>query len=208
MTTTCYVVSIVERWVEHGVMWDGVCGGSSLHSTRWDVRGPLASDDLTMDGVGVETPAGASCDRCSTPVPWDAPDRPCGCSDPECTQTRSGLSRFGGQRIVWSTASGKLEPGAMYFGQPHRAEHGCFDWDNCDGRHLHVVLPNGHPWDIDSRANNCDRKDDRTHRCWVREGDPPNVTAGKTGGNTCTAGGGSILSGSYHGFLRNGVLDP
>lgn len=45
------------------------------------------------------------------------------------------------------------------------------------------------------------------HKCWVRHGDP------KTGsvhvdkdGVTCGAGAGSILSGSYHGFLHGGYL--
>jgi hypothetical protein len=49
--------------------------------------------------------------------------------------------------------------------------------------------------------------DDDVHKCWVRHGDP------RTGelhvdknGVTCSAGAGSILSGSYHGFLHNGYL--
>jgi hypothetical protein len=68
-----------------------------------------------------------------------------------------------------------------------------------------VVLPNGHIWDVDGRASNCDMKEDRTHRCWVRHGDPPNVHVDKNG-HTCHAGAGSILSGNYHGFLHNGEL--
>jgi hypothetical protein len=43
----------------------------------------------------------------------------------------------------------------------------------------------------------------RPHKCWVRHGEPPNHTVDKRG-NTCGAGAGSILSGSYHGFLRDG----
>jgi hypothetical protein len=46
---------------------------------------------------------------------------------------------------------------------------------------------------------------DRLHRCWVRHGDAPELTVDKNG-KTCGAGGGSIVSGSYHGFLRNGFL--
>ena len=68
-----------------------------------------------------------------------------------------------------------------------------------------MILPNGVPWDIDSRASNCAKKQDRLHRCWVRIGEPPNVTVQK-GGNTCPAGAGSIAAADYHGFLRSGVL--
>lgn len=82
------------------------------------------------------------------------------------------------------------------------------DWaKGPDGLCLMVRLPNGHDWMVDSEASNCTRKGDRTHKCWVRDGDPRRgtVTAGKAG-ETCTAGAGSILSGDYHGFLTGGVL--
>jgi hypothetical protein len=78
-----------------------------------------------------------------------------------------------------------------------------FDWG------LTVKLPNGRSWNIDGEASNCDRKGDKSHRCWCRHGTPPNLTVDKTpesGGSTCGAGGGSIQAGDYHGFLRNGVL--
>ena len=80
-------------------------------------------------------------------------------------------------------------------------------WNDCtDERgHLLVVCPSGQSWDIDSRASNCTMPDDRTHRCWVRHGEPPNLTVDKAG-KTCAAGAGSIIAGSYHGFLRNGEL--
>lgn len=115
-------------------------------------------------------------------------------------------------RIRYDTSSGLLEPGCMYWASwyhARRSENGpfCFMWDNCtDPRgHLHVVLPNNMEWDIDSRAKNCTLPQDRLHRCWVREGEPPLVTVGK-GGYTCSAGAGSIQAGNYHGFLRNGEL--
>lgn len=75
------------------------------------------------------------------------------------------------------------------------------------GRGLHnaKLALNGHHWDIDSRASNCTKPSDTTHRCWVRTGTPPNVTAGKSG-NTCSAGAGSILVPGWHGFLTNGEL--
>lgn len=93
-----------------------------------------------------------------------------------------------------------LPPGSMYWASWHACS-----WDNCDGQHLHVVLPNGDHWDVDGRASNCTMRDDRTHRCWIRHGEPPLITVDKNG-HTCSAGAGSILSGDYHGFLRNGVL--
>lgn len=76
-----------------------------------------------------------------------------------------------------------------------------------DGICLMVRLANGHDWMVDSEASNCTRKGDRSHKCWVRSGDPRegHVTAGKNG-NTCAAGAGSILAGDYHGFLVDGVL--
>jgi len=113
---------------------------------------------------------------------------------------------------LYDTPSGRPEPGSLYWVPCYSAEHpgeGCF-WANCPGRHLHVVLPNGHDWDIDSRASNCARPDDRKHRCWVRTGDPErgkvDVGKGGRGAETCPAGGGSIGVPGYHGFLRNGVL--
>ncbi len=113
-----------------------------------------------------------------------------------------------GRNAVYDTSDGDPHPGDMYWMPDHRNAQGvveCHYWDNCEGEHLHVVLPNGHHWDVDSRASNCTRKEDRAHRCWIRSGEPPRVTAGKSG-NTCSAGAGSILSGNYHGFLRDGML--
>lgn len=73
-----------------------------------------------------------------------------------------------------------------------------------DGPQLHVMTPGG-LWVIDSRASNCGLPYDYEHRCWVRHGEPPVVTVDKNG-RTCHAGGGSIMCGSYHGFLQGGVL--
>jgi len=95
----------------------------------------------------------------------------------------------------------RAPPGAMWdawwlkdFGAP-----------TSDGRHIEVVCPNGRTWSIDSRASNCTMKDDRVHHCWIRHGEPPNLTVDKNG-LTCQAGAGSIQAGDYHGFLRDGVL--
>ena len=74
-----------------------------------------------------------------------------------------------------------------------------------DGLALMVICPGGGFWFIDGRASNCTKPDDNEHRCWVRHGEPPNITVDKEG-NTCNAGAGSIGVQGYHGFLRNGVF--
>lgn len=76
-----------------------------------------------------------------------------------------------------------------------------------DGRCLVVRLPGKRDWVVDGEASNCTRKGDRSHNCWVRHGEPPNVTVDKDG-ETCNAGAGSIVVPGWHGFLRNGVLVP
>ena len=88
----------------------------------------------------------------------------------------------------------------------HDAEHPCTDWDNCTG-HLMFVLPCGCLFDGGRRASNCGLPKDRTHRCWVVEGTPPNVSLTKNG-QTCSAGAGSIGHPCWHGFLHAGVLHP
>lgn len=79
-----------------------------------------------------------------------------------------------------------------------------------DGRSVHVKLPSGNYWCIDGRCSNCTRPDDKEHRCWIRHGEPPELTVDKNcepGQTTCSAGAGSIDdNGRYHGFLRNGYL--
>lgn len=77
-----------------------------------------------------------------------------------------------------------------------------------DGHCLVVKLPNGHEWVIDGPCSNCTDREDYLrggHKCWVRHGTAPRITVDKLG-KTCDAGGGSIQSGSFHGFLRNGEL--
>lgn len=77
------------------------------------------------------------------------------------------------------------------------------------GEHNLVVKTPGGEWCVDSQANNCTMKEDfkqEHHHCWVRHGEPPNVTVDKDG-PTCSAGAGSIQCGSYHGFLRHGFLE-
>jgi hypothetical protein len=104
-------------------------------------------------------------------------------------------------------ALGSCPPGAMWDATWMHDCRGAYflGGPNTDGRFLVVRLPNGNDWCIDSRASNCTKPDDEGHRCWIRHGDPPNLTVDKNG-ITCDAGAGSIQSGNYHGFLRNGEL--
>lgn len=82
--------------------------------------------------------------------------------------------------------------------------HDVPSWCGDDGRAIICRVPNGHDWQIDGPASNCTRPND-SHHCWVRHGVPPNLTVDKNG-NTCAAGAGSILTKTWHGFLRNGYL--
>jgi len=150
------------------------------------------------------------------------PDRCDGCKVPWGQINAEPVRQIFHSRL-WDTESGELGPGCMFWsdwdhweesvGQrirdgkvityrvPTTCPHG---WSNCQGRHLHAICPDGHEWDIDGRASNCTRPEDQEHRCWIRTGEPPDVTAGKTGGDTCSAGAGSIATPSWHGFLRSG----
>ena len=93
----------------------------------------------------------------------------------------------------------KLPPGAMF-----DAWWSTPDRKGPDGRSLVAICPDGTEWCIDSRASNCTLPDDRAHKCWIRHGEPPNITVDKNG-LTCAAGAGSIVGhNGYHGFLRNG----
>lgn len=99
---------------------------------------------------------------------------------------------------------GKLAPGALYVADPVTDQDG-WEYRGADGLNVVCVTPGGH-WYIDSRASNCTRKDDVTHRCWVRHGTVGEGLTIDKKGNTCGAGAGSIQCGSYHGFLHNGEL--
>jgi hypothetical protein len=116
---------------------------------------------------------------------------------------------------LWDTSSGLLEPGCLYHPVWFEDEH----WPhirNPDGTlHLHAVLGCGCTWDIDAQASNCTRPGDRSHKCWVRHGDPMDPQGSvpfhvDKQGETCAAGAGSIICscGAYHGFLHHGQLTP
>jgi hypothetical protein len=79
------------------------------------------------------------------------------------------------------------------------------DWKGPDGKSLVAICPGGGHWHIDGRASNCTKPDDKVHKCWVRHGEPPNITVDKNG-VTCAAGAGSIQTPNWHGFLRSGFF--
>jgi hypothetical protein len=102
-----------------------------------------------------------------------------------------------------------VPPGGMWYSD-WMLSPGSNRWRGPDGRSLTVRVPSsystGHAdWVIDAVANNCTRPDDLDHKCWCRHGNPPNITVDKVG-NTCAAGGGSILVPGYHGMLQEGYL--
>ena len=170
------------------------CGGSrhvGYHNAQRHLADSKEIQAWTFAGQPEDYPATrwpAKCDHCDAIVPPEA-------------------RRQVFPKRLYDTASGDPEPGDLYFDDYlHSIEDGvvrCVYWDNCTSAHLYCVLPNGRIWDIDSRANNCTQPDERTHRCWVRHGDPPNVHVDKAG-HTCAAGAGSIMAGDFHGHLHGG----
>lgn len=108
---------------------------------------------------------------------------------------------------LYDTPSGDLEPGCLYWDDSLPEN---FYWDNHQGPMLWAVLPTGARWNIDSHAGNCTLKDNRLHRCWVREGEPPSIHVGKKPvPHSCDAGAGSIWANKgstneWHGHLHYG----
>lgn len=189
MNLPCRLVERVGHFLEQGASWGECSHAQGPHYSR-EVVGetPLSGyDDLHIDYAWAPAP----CTKCG--AVYDG----------------SELRRSAGMPWKCNTEDGKLHPGDMYWAPHFTEDNDCWPagWTNCPGQHLHVKLPNGDDWDIDSRASNCTLPNDTTHRCWVREGEPPKVTAGKAG-PTCDAGAGSIQSGGYHGFLRDGEFTP
>jgi hypothetical protein len=94
---------------------------------------------------------------------------------------------------------GESDPGAMYMADwDWMTKSGSIHWEKRGGGpHLIVKLPGGHYWDVDSKSRNGDG--------WTRSGEPPNVTANPSIG---IYGAKEGEPWRYHGFLREGRLDP
>lgn len=75
-----------------------------------------------------------------------------------------------------------------------------------DGLSVACVLPGPTHWYIDSRASNCTNPKDEVHRCWIRHGTFGGAIHVDKVGNSCQAGGGSIVVEGFHGHLHNHVL--
>lgn len=188
-------------WTVQVIFWWGECPAGDDHRLEVPLRsGEGEPPANVLDGaIDSDPPPDARCDKCGAEL------------DTEPTRGASTRTRY-------DTPSGGLEAGCLYWDtwshvdgdsnpRPCPAYRG--GWSNCGGRHLMAVLPNGAHWDIDSRASNCGRPDDATHRCWTRHGDPENDPGAfhvDKSGDTCTAGAGSIVAGDWHGFLHHGAL--
>lgn len=190
-------------------------GKPGYHDARIHLAGSTTLRDWKLGGRPDDYPDDRwprACDHCGAPVPGP---------DSGWVIHREGHTNPDGMLVVhcqvfrerlFDSPSGVSEPGNAYWlecpglwGKEPGEDFVCPYWDNCTGRHLHVILPNGHDWDVDSRARNCTLPQERTHRCWVRHGDPPDVTVDKAW-HTCAAGAGSIGVPGWHGFLRSGHL--
>lgn len=93
------------------------------------------------------------------------------------------LYEYRGPYGHWLVSTRNPPPGSLW---DAKWLHGVRAWRGPDGRSLEVICPNGHPWHIDGRASNCTLPKDDVHKCWVRHG------------------AGSIIAGTYHGFLHHG----
>ena len=171
--------------------WGDDCPGRGCHNamrhlfdTNEMLNGVDAEGNMTYNRYGGEH---------ESYTEWPEKCNDCGAICPEDANKQVFNKR------LYDTPSGDIEPGCLYYAPWYDDVY----WVNQETPTLCAMLPNGNIWVIDSRASNCTMPDDKTHRCWVRHGEPPNIHVDKNG-YTCAAGGGSILSGNYHGFLHNG----
>jgi len=171
------------------IYWGNDCPERSYHNAKQFLKVSGKLNHHTLGGEVEDHRAGnwpTKCDHCGMAVPAH------GAALQVFTQT------------LYDTPSGELEPSSMWWRKDLPED---FYWSNHTGPHLHVKVPTGETWNIDSRAKNCGSPDDKEHRCWIWHGEPPNITVDKNG-LTCSAGGGSIETENYHGFLRNGIFTP
>ncbi len=177
-------------------------GSAGIHNAYEFLGHKMDTEDWNCFGLATDYPAERwpkRCAHCGTSVPEK--QKPEKVGDVIFDVTHQVFTSR-----LYDTNSGEPEPGDIYYIKWHKPGE-CPNWNDCDGRHLHAKLPNGHDWDVDGRASNCTMKDDRSHRCWVRTGSPEDGTIHvDKNGHTCAAGAGSIIAGDWHGFLHHGAF--
>ncbi len=172
--------------------WGSECSSGSCHNAMLKLRDELHPLILTdKDHIGGypsdyhDEMWPKLCEDCGQPAPADA--------------TKQVFNKR-----LYNTASGFPELGNLWYAHWMPLN---WEWDNKTDYNLMAMTPDGWEWNIDSRAANCALKEDRLHRCWCRHGDPEtgDIHVDKNG-LTCQAGGGSIQTKGYHGFLHNGFF--
>jgi len=174
--------------------------GMSYHNAMVELTRSYTPNDWALGGKVSEIAEElwpTQCKDCAKPVPEG--------TDYQILHKRL-YRAVNGEEIAYD----QLKVGDLFFINIDRGEeHDCHSrWTNCDGNHLHCVLPGNHHWDIDGRCSNCTKREDTLHRCWVRHGDPRKgepVHVDKNG-LTCAAGAGSIVVPGFHGFLHSGYI--
>ena len=174
---------------------------SRLYIRRYTSSGSCSATKFGMHNKSVLLAQGESKALESRPVTEDLRPTVCDCgykfakNDPVVTSVMPLYKRSDNDKLVELR---EAEVGAMWYSDS-------YPWKGPDRKSLVVRTPGG-DWSVDMQASNCDKKDDKAHKCWVRHGKPPEVTVDKNG-HTCSAGAGSIVIRDYHGFLRNGYLE-
>lgn len=205
--TKCFWLNsteIAEVGLRRYVSGDVKCPGPFGYHTATTVIGNFVLVAAPADSTPSQWREGPDGERLVPRFTWPEHDDPRWPTACECGYVFSDADKW---QESWDTLyrradTGELvtlrnaPPGAMW-------DATWYPWKGPDGRSLVVKCPNGHDWVIDGRATNCTMPDDTEHRCWVRHGEPPDITVDKQG-NTCAAGAGSIQAGDYHGFLRDG----
>lgn len=204
----CFVVEPTDLYNIYLRIYDSSrnvpCSSGSYHDGRQLIETRIQKEDaLSFDPVEDTVSSGDFLDHSDTR--WPKSCSKCG----HAFQGPSAVYQYFPVRLYRSVEEPKLEwerdslpPGALYR-QSWLEDSTSFV--GADGQSWAAVLPNGNHWMIDGRASNCDKQFDKFHKCWCRHGEAPKFTVDKNG-LTCNAGAGSIVSGDYHGFLRDGHL--
>jgi hypothetical protein len=202
MMLQCRLARPVAWSITLNIVWHGPCGKHISHRASREVervRGdpPNFGGELLDIGRWPDRSAWpAVCERCGAPVPeWVY-----------ATGDTQINPRYVLRDRLWDTPSEKLEPGCIFLAdwltptqwasQGYSRQY----WERCRiaGRilaPLGAVCPDGQTWVIDAPASNGATGADGLTDGWTVEGEPPRIT--------CRP---SIDTGTYHGWLRDGVF--